>query len=99
MLFAVGAAVIGKWSHGQPTASVKTVVETIFAVLVVSFLDQGESEPVAKGFAWLFLAAVLLSNNSPITGLTKVTSGTTTASTAVAVPLAQTAATNPTRTV
>jgi len=72
MIVAIMAAVIGRWSHNQPTASVKTVVEAVFAVLVVALLDHGPVEPIAKGFAWLFLAAVLLSNNSPLTGIAKV---------------------------
>lgn len=72
MIIAVFAAVIGRWAHNQPTASVKTVVEAAFAILVIAMLDQGPTEAVAKGFAWLFLMAVLLSTNSPITGLAKV---------------------------
>lgn len=72
MIVAILAAVVGRWAHDQPTASVKTVVEAAFAVLVIALLDQGPTEAVAKGFAWLFLMAVLLSNNSPLTGLAKV---------------------------
>jgi hypothetical protein len=72
MIVAIMAAVIGRWSHNQPTASVKVVVEAAFAVLVIALLDQGRTEAIAKGFAWLFLAAVLLSNNSPLTGIAKV---------------------------
>jgi hypothetical protein len=71
MFVAVAAAAVGRWSHNQPTASVKTVVESAFAIIVIALLDQGKTEVVAKGFAWIFLAAVLLSNNSPLTGLAK----------------------------
>lgn len=69
MFFAIGASVFGRWTHNEPTASAKTVVQAVFAVLVIAFLDQGETEPVAKGLAWLVLASVLLGNKSPITGL------------------------------
>lgn len=72
MIVAVLSAVIGRWAHNKPTASVTTVVEAAFAILVVAMLDQGRTEPIAKGFAWLFLAAVLLSNTSPLTGVAKV---------------------------
>ena len=75
MLLAIGLAILGRWAHNQkisPTA----VVEAIFALLVISMLDQGATAEIAKGFAWLFFAAVLLSNNSPITGLSKVINGT-----------------------
>lgn len=88
MLLAVSAAVVGRWAHGEPTASVKAVVEAMFAVLVVAFLDQGQTEGIAKGFAWLFLAAVLLSSKSPITGLTKATSGKPAAGTGPTHPIA-----------
>jgi hypothetical protein len=72
MIVAILAAVIGRWAHDQPTASVKSVVESAFAILVIALLDSGRTEAVAKGFAWLFLAAVLLSNNSPVTGIAKI---------------------------
>jgi hypothetical protein len=72
MVIAMLAAVIGRWSHNQPTASVKTIVESAFAIVVIAMLDQGRTEAIAKGFAWLFLMAVLLSTNSPVTGLAKV---------------------------
>lgn len=72
MIVAVMAAVIGRWAHDQPTASIKTIVESVFAIVVIAMLDQGQTEPVAKGFAWLFLMAVLLSNNSPLTGIAKI---------------------------
>lgn len=78
MIFAVAAALIGRWSHNKPTASAKAVIETVFAIIVIALLDQGQTEGIAKGFAWLFLSAVLLGNNSPLTGLAKAT-GTGTA--------------------
>lgn len=75
MLIAIGAALIGRWAHGQDAIpSAKGLVEVIFALLVIAFMDQGKTEPIAKGFAFLFLAAVLLSKNSPLTGLSKVSS-------------------------
>lgn len=77
MIVAVFAAVIGRWAHNQPAGSVKTVVEATFAVFVIALLDQGQTEPIAKGFAWIFLAAVLLSNNSPLTGIAKIVNGKT----------------------
>jgi hypothetical protein len=73
MIFAVALALVGRWSHNKPTASVKAVIETVFAIIVVALLDQGETEGIAKGFAWLFLATVVLSNDSPLTGLAKAT--------------------------
>lgn len=69
MLVAIGAALVGRWAHNQPTATVNGVVQTSFALVVIALLDQGQTAPVARGFAWLFLAAVLLSTNSPLTGI------------------------------
>jgi hypothetical protein len=80
MLAGYGAIVIGRWSHNQPTfldAPAKTIVQFVFVLLVIAFLDQGQTEPIAKGFATLFLVVALLSNNSPLTGLAKKFSPTT----------------------
>ena len=73
MITAVAAGVVGRWAHGEKAVpSAAGVVEVLFALILIAALDQGKTEPVAKGFAWLFLAAVLLSNNSPLTGLANV---------------------------
>jgi hypothetical protein len=74
MLIAFGALIVGHWTHNQPTISRKTIVEMSFALLIIAILDGMEqTEPIAKGFAWLFLAAVLLRNDSVLTGLAKTT--------------------------
>lgn len=70
--------ILGHWANNQPTINVKQIIEMAFALIVISLLDQGETEPVAKGFAWLFLAAVLLRSDSILTALAKRT-GTGTA--------------------
>lgn len=75
MIVAVMAAVIGRWAHNQPLGGAKAAVESAFAVLVIAMLDNGQTEDVAKGFAWIFLVAVLLSDNSPLTGIAKVVNG------------------------
>lgn len=73
MVLAFILAIVGRWAHNQKAiAGAGALVEIIFALLVVSLLDHGKTAPLAMGFAWLFLAAVLLSNNSPLTGLAKI---------------------------
>lgn len=72
MLMAVGSAVIGRWAHNKKAADAKTIVEAVFAIMVIAFLDQGRTAPIAKGFAWLFLAAVLLGKDSPIPAVGKI---------------------------
>jgi hypothetical protein len=56
MLVAVLLYVVHRWATNQHAVSPKVAVEAAFALLVIALLDQGETEPVAKGFAWLFLA-------------------------------------------
>jgi hypothetical protein len=73
MAIAVVGGVVGRLSHGQKiVASAAGVVEVVFAAVVISALDQGRTASIARGFAWLFLAAVLLSDNSPLTGIAKL---------------------------
>lgn len=72
MMIAVLLGVVGRWANNKkalPSAS--GVLEITGAVVLISLLDTARTEPVAKGFAWLFLAAVLLSDSSPITGLAR----------------------------
>lgn len=74
MLTALGAGVVGRWANNKKALpDPKGTVEVLFAVLFVAFLDQGRTQPIAKGFAWLFFAAVMLSDDSPLTGLAKAT--------------------------
>lgn len=79
MLAAWGALILGHWAHKQPTLTVRQVIEMTSAVLLIAFLDSSpQTESVAKGFAWLFLAVVLLGDNSILTALAKtVGTGTT----------------------
>jgi len=72
MLAAFGVTVVGRWAHGTNTVTPKGVVQGVFAVLVIAALDSGDTQAIARGFAWLFLAAALLSDNSPLTALSKV---------------------------
>jgi hypothetical protein len=75
VVFAIawGALVLGHWANNKPTINTRQVIEMAFALIVIALLDQGQTEPVAKGFAWLFLAAVLLRNDSILTALAKRT--------------------------
>ena len=72
-LVAWGALILGHWANNEPTINTKQIIEMGFALLIIAALDQGETEDIAKGFAWLFLAAVLLSNKSVLQALAKRT--------------------------
>jgi hypothetical protein len=73
MLLAIGTGILGRWAHNKNAVPSATgVVEVVFALLVIAALDQGRTQGIARGFAWLFLVAVLLGNNSPVTGLARL---------------------------
>lgn len=74
MALAFVLAVVGRWEHGESAVpSGKGLIEVIFALLLVAFLDQGRTAPIARGFAYIFLAAVLLGSKSPLAGLVNAT--------------------------
>lgn len=55
MMLAVLLYVVHRWAANQHAVDGKTVVEGVFAILVIAMLDQGRTEEIARGFAWLFL--------------------------------------------
>ena len=78
MAIAIVGGLVGRWSHNQKAVpSAGSLVGITFAVVVIAALDQGATADVAKGFAWLFLASVLLSKNSPLTGIAKAVNAKT----------------------
>lgn len=70
MGIAIVGGIVGRWAHNRPTVpSASSIVKVMFAVVVIAALDQGASSGTARAFAWLFLAGVLLSDSSPLTGI------------------------------
>jgi hypothetical protein len=57
MMLAVAMFIIHRWALDEPAVNTQIAVSGLFAILVIAFLDQGVTEPVAKGFAYLFLFA------------------------------------------
>jgi hypothetical protein len=55
MLVAVALYAVHRWATNKPVATAETVVGAAFAILIIAMLDQGNTEEIAKGFAWLFL--------------------------------------------
>jgi hypothetical protein len=72
MVVAILLYVVHRWATGKTAVDVQVVVGGLFAILVIAMLDQGETEPVAKGFAWLF---VLVAAYNAIPAISKVSSG------------------------
>lgn len=71
---AIGIFVIGKWAHNKPAVTLKTVAASVFLILVIGFMDQGKTAEIARGFAWLILAAAILSDDSPVTPVAQLIS-------------------------
>jgi hypothetical protein len=86
---AIALGVIGRWaSNKKALPSIGGSLEVLGALFLVSVMDRGKSEPVAKGLAWLFMAAVLLSDSSPLTGLAKAEKAASLPTAAVNAPAA-----------
>ena len=74
MLVAFGALILGHWANNEPTISAKVLIEMAVAILFIAFLESNpNTQPIASGLAWLFLAATLLGSKSILTGISKVT--------------------------
>lgn len=78
MLAAFVIGIVGNWAHGKQTVTLKSLVQAVFALIVIAALDTGRTQDIAKGLASLFLVAVLLGNNSPLTAIAKITGGNAT---------------------
>lgn len=73
MGFAIAAGIIGRWANNKKALpSIPGALQVAGALLLVALLDNGKTESAAKGFAWLFTAAVFLSPDSPLSGLARV---------------------------
>lgn len=69
LFLALLAGVAGRWAHGKKLPSGGGLLQIVFALVVITVLDRGETRPIARGFAWLFLVVVLLGPDSPVTAL------------------------------
>lgn len=55
MAIAVGLFILHRWATDQPAVTLPILLSGAFAIFVIALLDGGKTEPVAKGFAWLFV--------------------------------------------
>lgn len=82
MAIAVLLYVIHRWAVNKPAITLSVVLSGLFAIGVIALLDQGRTEEIAKGFAWLFLAGAAynaipdLAKASNTYATTKKTTGT-----------------------
>lgn len=54
MALAVGMYILARWERNEPAVTLDGVLGGLFAILVIALLDQGKTESIARGFAWLF---------------------------------------------
>lgn len=66
VMVAIGVFVLGRWAHNKPAITIGTVASAFILVVTIGLLDNGATEEIAKGFAWIILAVAILSPNSPI---------------------------------
>jgi len=75
VLIATGIFVLGRWAHNKTAITISTVASAAFLVIVISALDNGRTEEIARGFAWLILAVAILSPDSPVTPVANLIAG------------------------
>ncbi len=66
MALAVVLYVIKRWAAGETAIDARAVVGGVFAIVVIASLDEGKTEEIAKGFAWLFLIVAAYGAIQPI---------------------------------
>ena len=57
MGIAVLLFIVHRWAKNEPAVTISVIFSGAFAIFVIAMLDQGRTEEIAKGFAWLFLVA------------------------------------------
>ena len=70
MALAILLYVIARWSRNQPAVTLGGVVSGLFAIFIIAMLDQGRTEQIAKGFAWLFFIVAAYNAIPPLASLT-----------------------------
>ena len=66
MALAILLYIIARWSKNEPAVTLGGVVSGLFVIFIIALLDHGKSEPVAKGFAWLFFTVAAFNAIPPL---------------------------------
>jgi hypothetical protein len=66
MALAILLYIITRWSRNEPAVTLTGVISGLFAVFIIALLDQGRTEQVARGFAWLFFIAAAYNAIPPL---------------------------------
>lgn len=71
MFLAVLLYIVHRWATNQPAVTLPIVMSGIFVIFVIAMLDGGRTEPVARGFAWLFFIVAAYNAVPALTGAAK----------------------------
>lgn len=71
MFLAVLLYIVHRWATNQSAVTLPTVLAGIFVIFVIALLDQGRTEKLARGFAWLFFLVAAYNAIPAFTGLLK----------------------------
>jgi hypothetical protein len=71
MFLAVLLYIVHRWATNQPAVTLPIVLSGLFVIFVIALLDQGRTEPVARGFAWLFFVVAAYNAIPAFTGAIK----------------------------
>ena len=69
MALAILLYIIARWAHNKPAVTLGGVVSGLIAIFIIALLDQGRTEQIAKGFAWLFFIVAAYNAVPPLTTL------------------------------
>jgi hypothetical protein len=67
MALAILLYIIARWAHNKTAVTIGGVVSGLFAIFIIALLDQGKTEQIAKGFAWLFFIVAAYNAIPPLT--------------------------------
>jgi hypothetical protein len=71
MFLAVLLYIVHRWATNKPAVTLPIVMSGLFVIFVIAMLDGGRTEPVARGFAWLFFIVAAYNAVPALTGAAK----------------------------
>lgn len=69
MFLAVLLYIVHRWATNQPAVTLPILLSGVFVIFVIALADQGRTEKIAKGFAWLFFLVAAYNAIPAFTGV------------------------------